>query len=292
MLARAQDGPGLTGADSYESPTYGYEVTWSDDWAAVPGSTTSENDRDTLTLDSGSAIRVQVIGVDPETDLEDLLASMVEPIAKGFPDAEVTELDSEADELATVIEFTIGDQPAIQRMEARLLPSGDAAIGVRHLHRIPICTRRRLRMPRTSFSSTATRRSRTCPASPMTAVRTIRATTRATTNRKIRIRPDRSTGTPARSSTGGQPIASTSPRSRSTPPRSTAAHGRSTTVGTIDTVDEIAQLAADARGVTDEDEVESIEQSYEEWDWQRNYHCCSTCGRRISERLAIPTSSR
>ena len=152
---------------------------------------------------------------------------MVDPIAKGFPDAELTELNSEADEVATVIEFTIGYQAAIQRVEVRMLPSGDAAIGVR-ISTNPDLTLRRLRRQRTKFWSTATLRSPTCPASQMTAVRAIRATTRATTEQEEdQTGPDHRD--PGEIST--EDARSTSRRSHSTPQRSTAAHGRSTAVG-------------------------------------------------------------
>ena len=129
----AQEAPGVTGPNSYESPQFGYEVEWSGEWIVSAGSTTSEADQDMLVLDIGTSIRVQLVGVDPGTDPADLLDSLVAPFMEGelFEDVEVTELESESGEVAVNLDFTIGDEPARQRIEARLLPSGDAVVGVR-----------------------------------------------------------------------------------------------------------------------------------------------------------------
>lgn len=48
--AAAQAAPGVTGPNSYESPTFGYEVEWADGWEAQADSTTTDDSGDTLYL--------------------------------------------------------------------------------------------------------------------------------------------------------------------------------------------------------------------------------------------------
>ena len=268
VLAQAQDGPGLTGSDSYESPTYGYEVTWSDDWAAVPGSTTSENDRDSLTLDNGSAIRVQVIGVDPETDLEVLLASMVDPIAEAFPDADVSELDPVDDEVATVVEFTIGDQPAIQRIEARLLPSGDAAIGVR------ISTNPDLYASAVAAAADEVLVNGDPAFTNLSGLSDDSEVDEPSEDEGDDEQEEEDQTGPEHRDPGETSTGDATFDLAAIPFDAAEIDGGTWAVYSgenIDAVDEITQLSADARGMTDDDEIKSLEQSYKEWDWQRNY---------------------
>src|SRR6476659_7953080 len=78
-MAQAQDN-GLNGANSYESPTYGYTVEWEDPWYALEDQTTVSDTGDTLALfsdDFGARVDVYSFAANGRTP-QDFAASYLD----------------------------------------------------------------------------------------------------------------------------------------------------------------------------------------------------------------------
>ena len=99
-MAQAQDN-GITGANSYESPTYGYTVEWQDSWRALEDQTAVSDTGDTLALfsdDFGARVDVYSFATNGRTP-QDFAAAYLDFLTENNDNVEV-QTDSSDSETA------------------------------------------------------------------------------------------------------------------------------------------------------------------------------------------------
>jgi hypothetical protein len=128
-MAQAQDN-GLTGANSYESPTYGYTVEWEDPWYALEDQTTVSDTGDTLALfsdDFGARVDVYSFAANGRTP-QDFAASYLDFLKENHDNVVVqTDSSDSKDAPAYLVSYdldadtTIDDYFEVQQVDDALI---------------------------------------------------------------------------------------------------------------------------------------------------------------------------
>ncbi len=128
-MAQAQDN-GLTGANSYESPTYGYVIEWEDPWYALEDQTTVSDTGDTLALfsdDFGARVDVYSFAVNGRTP-QDFAASYLDFLKENHDNVVVqTDSSDSKDAPAYLVSYdldadtTIDDYFEVQQVDDALI---------------------------------------------------------------------------------------------------------------------------------------------------------------------------
>jgi hypothetical protein len=125
----AAQGDGLIGDDAYESPNFGYELEWSNDWQVDEESTVSDENGDSLTL-LGEAAYVVVLGVAFEGPASDATAAIVGSRQEGGAEVEVLDEGSGDDLAYAVIGYELDGTSYGEYVEARTVDSGVAVVSL------------------------------------------------------------------------------------------------------------------------------------------------------------------
>jgi hypothetical protein len=120
QAAGAQGENGLVGENAYESPSFGYEVEWSEDWSADPERVTTGDAGDQLLLDNENGF-IFIVGV----AIEVAPVQAIEAALDGRdPAPEIVDSD-ESDDLAwTQLSYELDDTPLTEYIEARPIDGG------------------------------------------------------------------------------------------------------------------------------------------------------------------------
>lgn len=117
---------GLTGDQGYESPQFGYEVSWDDPWSADERGTRTRADReDRLVLrDEGSGAELTIRGLFTEEAPRDVVDGLIADREDGEEDVTVEDQGRRGGRASTLISYTGSDGDVYEYVEVSEIDAG------------------------------------------------------------------------------------------------------------------------------------------------------------------------